>query len=114
MRLLEQLDDRQIVLLAKFHPKNLPASGNEGTLSFYENNRDVLEPGHSIKDLFDVEGREQSDRAVRLNSIMIGQLASIGFLEEVESIDNVGKSLQAKQFHISEAGMDFLAYIGVD
>lgn len=110
MRILEQLDDRQIVLLAKYHPKNLPFVGNDAVLPFNRANKDVADPGHSVEDLLDFK---QEEGGIRLNALMVGQLSSLGLLEESESIDSIGKPLRRREFHISESGKDFLNFIGV-
>lgn len=112
LRLLNQLDDRQIVLLAKYHPKYHPTIGSEAAREFFEQNKDIIKPAHMRKGFFDKEGGGDVDEAIRLNTSMLGQLASLGFLfVEAGRADN-GMLKDDTRYKITPLGADFLVYVG--
>ncbi|HAI29617.1 MULTISPECIES: hypothetical protein [unclassified Thalassospira] len=112
MRILEQLDDRQIILLAEYHPANSPTAGNVQGTSFHEVNRNVVQPGHTVEDILDHTGREEAQRGARLNEIMRRHLSSLGLLERDQMFGGVEMQPSSNRYLISEAGKDFLRCIG--
>jgi hypothetical protein len=113
LRILNQIDDRQIILLAKYLPENQPYVGNTNAENFSKNHFDVIDPGHSVVDIFDVENRKKADFGHRLNASMLWHLSAFGLLEENESIDSIGEPLVSRQFSITELGKEFLKFLGV-
>lgn len=112
MRILEQLDDRQIILLAEYHPANSPTVGNEQGARFHEANRNVVQPGHTVEDILDHTGREEAQRGARLNEIMRRHLSSLGLLELDQIFGSAEMQPSSRRYLISEAGKDFLRCIG--
>lgn len=112
MRILEQLDDRQIILLAEYHPANSPTAGNVQGTSFHEVNWNVVQPGHTVEDILDHTGREEAQRGARLNEIMRRHLSSLGLLERDQMFGGVEMQPSSHRYLISEAGKDFLRCIG--
>tara|TARA_R110002049_G_scaffold52872_26_gene148361 strand:- start:59646 stop:60377 length:732 start_codon:yes stop_codon:yes gene_type:complete len=112
MRILEQLDDRQIILLAEYHPANSPTVGNEQGARFHEANRNVVQPGHAVDDITDHTGREEAQRGSRLNEIMRRHLSSFGLLEIDQMKASVEMQPRSHHYLITEIGKDFLTYIG--
>ncbi len=112
LRILNQIDDRQIILLVKYHPDYSLYANTPKASEYRTKQGRVVDPGISIKDLFDVVGRAEAEAGFQLNASMIGQLASLGLLEEDGNIENVGTPLKTRKFHINNFGKDFLQYIG--
>ncbi|MBO6579391.1 MAG: hypothetical protein JJ871_07585 [Thalassospira sp.] len=112
MRILEQLDDRQIILLAEYHPANSPTVGNEQGARFHEANRNVVQPGHAVDDITDHTGREEAQRGARLNETMRRHLSSLGLLELDQIFGSAEMQPSSHRYLISEAGKDFLRCIG--
>ncbi|OKH87865.1 hypothetical protein [Thalassospira sp. TSL5-1] len=112
MRILEQLDDRQIILLAEYHPASSPTVGNEQGTRFHEVNRNVVQPGHTVEDIVDHTGREEAQRGSRLNEIMRRHLSSLGLLERDQMFISIEIQPSSQRYLISEAGKDFLRCIG--
>lgn len=112
LRLLNQLDDRQIILLAKYHPKYRPTIGSEAATEFFEKNKDIVNPGHMRRGFFDKEGGDDVDEAIRLNTSMLGQLASLGFLFAKAVWDDTGMPKNDKHYNITPLGAEFLDFIG--
>lgn len=111
MRILEQLDDRQIVLLAQYHPANRPTVGNEQGTKFHTMNKEVLTPGAG-DDFDDHKAHALSRRKSQLNQIMEGHLYSLGLLIEDEMKTSIEVPKRTRHFLISESGEAFLEYIG--
>jgi len=112
MRILEQLDDRQIILLAEYHPANAPTVGNEQGTRFHEANRNVVQPGHAVDDILDHTSQEEAQRGARLNEIMRRHLSSLGLLELDQVFGSIEMQPSSQRYLISEAGKDFLRCIG--
>ncbi len=113
LRILNQIDDRQIILLAKYLPENQPYIGNTRAENFFKNHSDVISPGHSIEDIFDEEACKEANFGNHLNASMIGYLSVFGLLDENESIDSIGTPSVSRQFSITELGKEFLKFLGV-
>ncbi|WP_417321245.1 hypothetical protein [Emcibacter sp.] len=112
MRILEQLDDRQIILLAEYHPANSPTVGNEQGTRFHEANRNVVQPGHAVDDILDHTSQEEAQRGAKLNEIMRRHLSSLGLLELDQVFGSIEMQPSSQRYLISEAGKDFLRCIG--
>ena len=112
MRILEQLDDRQLILLAEYHPANSPNVGNEQGARFHEANRNVVQPGHAVADITDHTGQEEAQRGSRLNEIMRRHLSSVGLLERDQMVSSIEIQPSSHHYLITEAGKDFLRCIG--
>ena len=112
MRILEQLDDRQVILLAEYHPANSPTVGNEQGTRFHETNRNVVQPGHAVNDILDHTSQEEAQRGARLNEIMRRHLSSLGLLEIDQMYGGVEMQPSSNRYLISQAGKDFLRCIG--
>lgn len=106
LRILSLLDDTHVVLLAEFSPSN--PNGNVAPYSC--DGTKVVTPGTSVQSIF---SKINSDNSLEFFAIMAAQLYSFGLIEEDESIDNMGKPLRTKNFHISATGEDFLHFVGI-
>lgn len=114
LRILNLLDDRQIILLAGYLPSLRPVVGNDEAEKFYKLHGEIIRPEMNIEDFFDVKGREKTSKMMGLNASMLGQLASLGLLDIVESIDNIGKSSTKIKYNITDFGEEFLIQVGAD
>ncbi|CCQ72766.1 hypothetical protein [Magnetospira sp. QH-2] len=111
LRILTQIDDRQIVLLSNYLPENLPqrSPAERVQQSYYV----ALSEGRSVKELNGLKEIDEGDPELQLNAAMIGHLSSFGLIEEDADLDNMGPPLVSRRFHLTPLGFDFLIFIGV-
>ncbi len=109
LRILNQIDDRQIVLLAEYLPENRPYVGEDKAVDFHRVNRDVLQPGHVVEDILDHEVREKAQEATQLNESMRTHLAAFGLLR----VSSEDWNNQNQEFEITPLGRRFLEHIGL-
>lgn len=111
LRILSQLDDRQIILLNKLHSQNMPTF-HDGLGIKYTSADNVTLPQATAEDITDMSG-EQADANLRLNASMMGQLESLGLFESAGMLDDVGAPLIKRRFKLSLLGVAFLEYVGL-
>lgn len=113
LRILNQIDDRQIILLTRYLPEKLQKENASQSRPRTESEKEIVNPSLSIVDMFVGEDRDKAEELNQLHASMIGHLTSFGLLEADGSFTNTGQPLTTRKFHINNFGKDFLKYIGV-
>ena len=109
MRVLNQLDDSQIILLSSFLQKYQILSSQDAK-EFYERHRDVLGPFSK-----EIGGDPQEHAKAANKDSMLAHLTAFGLLEPQYSLGGSGKSFrqQIHRYELTPQGREFLAFVGV-